>query len=86
MIGAPGFEVVVNEFGGRMPVAYELFVFLASGGLAIPLMIGCWYAARYITMPSSAVWLLGIIVGVSYVGASLAWWVFLTVGVMSRFI
>lgn len=86
LIGLPGFEVIVNELGGRQPVGFPFFRFLGTGGLLIPFIVCCWFAIRKTTLSTSAVWTLVTIIGISYVGASIAWWMLITIGVMNRFV
>lgn len=82
LLDLPGAEVVVNEYGGMQPVALTFFRILATGGLLVPLGLGCWVAANQ----RLNVWMFGVCIGISYAAASVLWWVLTGMGVMMRFI
>lgn len=81
LLNLPGAEVVVNEYGGKQPIAFAFFRILAMGGLLVPLILGCWLSAA----SNSNVWMFGLLVGISYAMASLAWWMLIGMAVMMRF-
>ena len=81
LLNLPGAEVIVNEYGGKQPIAFAFFRILATGGLLVPLIFGCWLSAT----SNSNVWMFGLLVGISYAIVSLAWWMLISMGVMTRF-
>lgn len=81
LLDLPGAEVG-NDYSGRQPIAFAFFGILATGGLLVPLILGCWLSATL----NSNVWIFGLVVGISYAIASLAWWMLIVMGGMARFV
>jgi hypothetical protein len=82
----PGSEVTVNSYGGQQPIALEFFRFAATGGLLFPLAMGYWLSLLIATEPKLTGLRIGVVLGLSYLAASVAWWVLMGIGVMTRFV
>lgn len=82
----PGLEVTVNSLGGKQPVAFDFFRIAATGGLLIPLVLGYLIPFWHVTERKFDRHRFGLIVGMSYLIASVAWWMLVGMGVMDRFV
>ena len=84
LLHLPGFEVTVNSYGGKQPIAFEFFKFGATGGLLIPFVLGCWLSMQLKGASKEARRKFAIYLVLSYLCASVAWWFLIGLSVMTR--